>query len=154
MRSICRTIACLPVVSSPSSVPLDPYLKTKISCKPLILHAQDFPTQSSGSRAEDPLQQQAALSSNIACNASKVTMLWQVPLKNYDTVPASTVQPLVYLPTYQLSSAQGHGRQYTFPQINSTAYIDALEELYFSVAQTALGNLFCTLGYPPTLLAS
>lgn len=73
-------------------------------------------------------------------------VVMQVPLKNYDTVPASIVQPLVYLPTYQLSTAQGQGRQFTFPQINSTAYVDGLEKLYFSVAQTALGNLFCTPG--------
>lgn len=70
----------------------------------------------------------------------------QVPLKNYDTVPATVVQPLVYLPANQLSTGQGQGRQFTFPQINSTAYVDALEKMYFSVAQVALGNLFCTPG--------
>lgn len=70
------------------------------------------------------------------------------PLRNYDTTPASIAKPLVYIPDYLMSTPAGAGRSFTFPPTNSSAYISALEELYYSVCQAALGYQFCNPGYP------
>ena len=68
----------------------------------------------------------------------------QTPLKNYDTTPVSIVQPLVYVPKGQLNSPLG--RPFTFPMVNGSAYLEAVQSVYFAVSQIALGNLFCTPG--------
>jgi len=72
----------------------------------------------------------------------------QGPLRNYDTKPASIATPLVYIPDYLMNTPAGLGRTFTFPSANSTAYVAALEELYYSVSQAALGYQFCDSGYP------
>lgn len=70
------------------------------------------------------------------------------PLRNYDTTPASIASPLVYIPSTLMSTPFGSGRSFIFPATNSTAYISALEQLYYSVCQAALGYQFCNTGYP------
>ena len=73
-------------------------------------------------------------------------LLLQPALKDYDTTPVSVVQPLVYIPPGEINSPYGEGRQFTFPKNNGSAYIANLEIMHFSVAQTALGNEYCTQG--------
>jgi hypothetical protein len=70
------------------------------------------------------------------------------PLRNYDTTPASIASPLVYIPDYLMSTPFGTGRQFAFPAANSSAYVSALEELYYSVSQAALGFQGCNPGFP------
>lgn len=71
----------------------------------------------------------------------------QEPLRNYETRPVSIASPVIYIPPGQMNNPGGYGRQYAFPRVNSTGYVEALEKLYFALSQVLLGDQICSLGY-------